>query len=52
MQAQRKGGKNPVDETSHKGRTPTKMRPAIIAMKRDTSRALAGPSTLTRSQSQ
>ncbi len=28
------------------------MRPAIIAIKKDTSRALTGPSILTRSQSQ
>jgi hypothetical protein len=52
LQAQRKGGGNPVEETSHERRTPTKMRPAIIAIKRDTLRALVGQSILTRSQIQ
>jgi hypothetical protein len=47
----KKGGRNPVEETNHAGRTPTKIRPAVIARKRDTSKAHVGPSIRTRSLS-
>ncbi len=47
----KKGGRNLVEETNHAGRTPTKIRTATIARRRDTLKAHVGPSIQTRSLS-